>query len=204
MDYQFIYSGPLLFKSTLNEEDKLALLKICLKHKKIKYNEKLAGVITDEYRIEDLNSLKNILRPYLENFMEAVNNWYGLSQKQLTLTTAWTNFMKPGEFNPPHTHSNCNFSSVFYLKVSNKIIKEGAKHVGTGSRPGNINFMFGPPVDGYIAMYDHAPKEGDFFIFPNTLIHNVNPFKTKNAARISMAINFDVRDSIQASDYVKN
>jgi len=192
MSYQFIYSGPLLFKSSLSKEDCLALLKICNNNKKVKYNKNLAGVINEEYKIENLEAVKIILNKYFDEIVIAVSNWYSFSPKQVILKSAWTNYMKAGEFNPPHIHNNCKFSSVFYLQVPEKISKESKNFISTGSKPGDINFLFCPPTPGYVETHIHSPKSGDFFIFPSTLIHSVNPFKTKKIKRISMAINFDI------------
>jgi len=49
--YTFLYSGPLLYKSSLEKKDRLALMDICNKNKKIKFNASLAGAIKDEYKI---------------------------------------------------------------------------------------------------------------------------------------------------------
>jgi len=129
MSYQFIYSGPLLFKSSLSKEDCLALLKICNNNKKVKYNKNLAGVINEEYKIENLEAVKIILNKYFDEIVIAVSNWYSFSPKQVILKSAWTNYMKAGEFNPPHIHSNCKFSSVFYLQVPEKISKESKNFI---------------------------------------------------------------------------
>ena len=55
-DYQFLYSGPLLYKASLLKEDVQALSKICNANKKIKHNHNLAGGIKDEYVIQDVKS----------------------------------------------------------------------------------------------------------------------------------------------------
>jgi hypothetical protein len=61
----------------------------------------------------------------------------------------------------------------------------------TGSKPGQILFNTASLIDNYISEYTHTPVTNDFFIFPSTVIHSVNPFKSK-VTRISMAINFQV------------
>ena len=40
---------------------------------------------------------------------------------------AWVNFMVAGEFNPPHIHSACDFSSVLFIKIPKNLEKENKK-----------------------------------------------------------------------------
>ena len=190
-EYKFIYSGPLIYKSTLLKEDVSALLKICNKNTKIKHNQYLAGAIKDEYRIKDIKSVKSILDKYMKNFFNVHKHWYGSTLSSVEYHTIWTNFMKAGEYNPPHQHENCNFSSVFFIDVPSKIAKEH-KDETRGTKPGQLVFQMAPYLDGYLSDYGHTPVTGDFFIFPSTLIHYVNPFKSK-VTRISMAANMQMK-----------
>jgi hypothetical protein len=74
--YKFIYSGPLLYTSSLSNEDRLSLLNLCNKHKKINFNASLAGLIKNEYKIEDLESVRLIVDKYIPNFANAYHHWY--------------------------------------------------------------------------------------------------------------------------------
>jgi len=194
MDYSILYSGPLLFKSSLKESDRLALLKICNKNKKIKFNKELSGYIKEEYQIKNLDPVKKILKDNLDDFVECYEHWYNRPVSSIELKKGWTNFMKAHEYNPPHIHQQCNFASVFYLDVPEQIKKEENDLETNGCKPGNITFQFHTAVKGYIQNYLHVPKTGDLFIFPSTLIHTVNPFNS-DVTRISMAINFEVLEA---------
>ena len=187
-EYKFIYSGPLLYKSNLSKEDVLALLKVCKDNKKVKHNHNLAGAIKDEYLIEDVESVGSILNKYMKNFSKVHKHWYNYTFNSFGYHSIWTNFMKAGEYNPPHVHDNCNFSSVFFIDVPSKITEEH-KIKTKGTKPGQIVFQMAPHLDGYLSACIHTPVTGDFFIFPSTLMHYVNPFKSK-VTRISMAVNF--------------
>jgi uncharacterized protein (TIGR02466 family) len=189
--YKFIYSGPLLYTSSLSNEDRLSLLNLCNKHKKINFNASLAGLIKNEYKIEDLESVRLIVDKYIPNFANAYHHWYNRKPKSIEFKTAWTNYMKAGEYNPPHIHESCNFSSVFYLDVPEKIAEEHKAITTTGSKPGQILFNTASLINDHISEYTHTPITNDFFIFPSTVLHSVNPFKSK-VTRISMAINFQV------------
>jgi len=189
--YKFIHSGPLLFQSALFKKDIKDLLSLCKKHKKISMRDNLAGVIDDEYKITDQESVNAILSKYYDNFCQVYNHWYGVAPTSVSIVESWTNFMKAGEYNPPHVHTDCNFSSVFYLDVPTKISEEHKNFRGRGTKPGQIVFNMASYLEGNISVCSHTPVTGDFFMFPSTLIHHVNPFKSK-VTRISMAINFNV------------
>ena len=48
--------------------------------------------------------------------------------------------MKKGEFNPPHIHPDCDFSSVLYLNIPPGLEKEREQFIGKGYGPGSIIF----------------------------------------------------------------
>jgi hypothetical protein len=98
--YSFIYSGPLLYKSVLSDKDRLSLLNLCNKHKKTIFNSSLAGLIKQEYKIEDIESVRLIVDKYIPNFAKAYHHWYNRKPKSIEFKVAWTNHMKAGEFNP--------------------------------------------------------------------------------------------------------
>ena len=49
-----IYSGPLLFKSKLTNQDVKKILSLCKKDKRKSNNKNLAGLIKDEYLIDEI------------------------------------------------------------------------------------------------------------------------------------------------------
>ena len=105
------------------------------------------------------------------------------------MTMAWANFMKAGEFNPPHTHGNCDFSSVLFIKIPEALKEEHKKFRGNGGGPGAITFTYGETHPYAIAGKGFFPQEGDLYIFPATLTHFVSPFLSLEE-RISLSANF--------------
>ena len=191
ISYKFFYWGPLLFKAKLQPKDLKACAKLCSKKSSF-VNETLAGIIKHEHYVNH-SQLVKILDPYLSVFRQCFKHWYGRSlDRKIIATTAWVNFMGAGEFNPPHTHMNCDFSSVFFIKIPEKLKEENKKFVGTGAGPGSITFNYGEPQE--YAVYDKQflPEEGDFFIFPATLTHYVCAFMSKEE-RISISANFKLQ-----------
>lgn len=189
----FYYWGPLLYRTKINKEDLNTLLKICKKDKYKDYRSSLAGIIDHEYLIEK-EKYNNIINKYFNDFYITFKNWYGYECKKIETTEAWVNFMKSGESNPPHIHTNCNFSSVIYIKIPTQIKEENKKYIGTlkeNGGPGSICFFYGEVRDFNLNSIRIFPDEGDFFIFPYNLYHYVVPFKSK-VERISIAANFNI------------
>ena len=107
----------------------------------------------------------------------------------MLIMRAWVNFMVAGEFNPPHTHMSCDFSSVLFVKVPEGLKEEHKKFTGTGGGPGALSFMQGGAQNFSISHINLLPEEGDFYMFPATLTHFVSPFTSKGE-RISISANF--------------
>jgi len=186
--YKFFYWGPLLFNIKLYSQDLEELVKLCSKKSSL-VNDTLAGVIKHEHYVSTVKYYK-IIEPYLNSFRRCYRQWYGKPlAKRALISTAWVNFMVAGEFNPPHIHMECDFSSVLFVKIPEKLKEEHKKFQGSGGGPGAITFTYGE-TQRYSLSYKHFfPEEGDFFIFPATLTHFVSPFMSKGE-RISIGANF--------------
>lgn len=192
LEYNFYYSGPLLFKSSLMKEDIKLILDLCEKDETQKWNKNLAGLIKKEYKIKNQIKLQKILKPYLILFKKAYTEWYDSSYEDMIVKNAWVNYMRPNESNPIHVHTLCHFSSVFYLKMPKGLKKEIENTETSGSKPGDITFLFNAQdTISFINTKSFTPEVGDFFIFPAGLHHFVNSFQSKGE-RISLAVNFDI------------
>ena len=190
IDYFFPYWGPFLFRSKIDLDQVNQLNKICVKKQKQICTTKLAGHIKEEYDI-DCVKYQEIIAPQLQAFQEGYQNFYNRSCGNLNTVGAWVNYMKAGEYNPPHVHGGCDFSSVIYTQVPEKIKEEMLKYKGTSHGPGTIEFFYGESIKHTNSWYSHLPEKGDIFIFPSTLRHFVSPFKSKKVTRISIAANFE-------------
>ena len=186
--YNFFYWGPLLFKIKVSPQDLKKCVNLCSK-KSSQVNDRLAGVIKHEHYISS-NAYSKILDPYVATFRHGYKEWYAKTlTKDMIVTTSWVNFMRAGEFNPPHTHSNCDFSTVLFIKISEELKEEHKKFKGTGGGPGTISFTYGEVQTHSLDHRSFFPEEGDLFIFPATLTHFVAPLLSKGE-RISMSANF--------------
>jgi uncharacterized protein (TIGR02466 family) len=190
LHYNFYYWGPFLFKIKVLPEDLKLITALCKKDKTKDARRKLAGIIKDEYFI-DKRKYENILKKYLETYSHGYKTWYNQGLKNITCVSAWVNYMKQGEYNPPHLHGNCHLSSVLYLKIPEQLKKENKQYIGTVTNggPGAITFQYGEHRPFNSNEHSIFPEEGDLYIFPFNLNHSVSPFKS-NIERISVAANF--------------
>ena len=187
----YLFFGPLLMASSIADEFRLELLKRASKLE-LKYNHRLAGHIEKEYEFteEDKHYFMEHIKPYTDKYIEDLNNHMNHQVKKTTcqLNGLWINYMKPGEYNPPHIHGD-SLSFVIYLDVPEEIRQESINFTATHEGPGTIDFMFGETIPDIRNHYNINPKTGDLFLFNAMLKHWVSPFKS-NKTRISMSGNF--------------
>ena len=107
-----LFSGPLLFHTKIKDEDIEKLKSISSTNQD--FRKHLAASINDEFQLSNLDYQK-IVDPYLDVYREAFFEWYSNKIGRPKVVSCWINHMKDGEFNPPHIHTNCNFSSVLFL-----------------------------------------------------------------------------------------
>jgi|TARA_R100000781_G_C4053266_1_gene118405 uncharacterized protein (TIGR02466 family) len=190
-EYKFYYWGPLLFNSKLKDDDLEKVKNICNKDPKKSCVDILAGDIKHEYNI-DKDILNKIFQPYMSGFKDAYAKWYDESINYIYVNKCWVNYMQPGDYNPIHIHTNCDFSSVLYIDIPKELQKEMIEYKGKSAGPGAINFLYGEINNYFISTINKKPVTGEFFIFPSGLRHTVNPHKSK-CERISVGINFAIQ-----------
>jgi len=192
MNYNFYYWGPFLMNTNVD-------IKICQemlekgKNTKIKYNNNLAGHIEKEnlFDEKDRDWIYKKLINYFNMYTMAMKEHYGTTArniKEIKLENVWINFMKKGEFNPPHTHKY-DASFVIFLQVPSILKEENSKFEGADSGPGCLQFMYGENHNSmFVNHHTFFPKEGQLFIFPSGLKHFVYPFQS-DCERISVSGN---------------
>jgi hypothetical protein len=189
----FYYWGPLLLKTKVdNYKDILKKIK-----KEINYNKNLGSHI-DETFYYDKDEFKKDIAKQFENYIHFYENYHAttIPNKEYTVKTAWVNFMKAGEYNPPHIHDD-DFSCVLYLKIPDLLKKENSNYTGRDTAgPGGITFMYGEDRENCITEVPVKPEEGDMYIFPANLKHVVRPFRSKGT-RISLSANFKLKESLK-------
>lgn len=204
--------GPLLLEYKI-EKDLLTKLIDIGKQMKRSANENLASNMESQFHYEPENAkwIQEQLQPMFDDyrkqycdilFEQTESNREFLYRKEemhfwkLKHQSLWINFMKSGEYNPPHFHNNCEISYVIFADVPEEIFKENEEYVGSADGPGTIEFLFGTnyPED-FCSRKTFLPKSGTMFIFPSGFMHTVMPFKS-DVTRITIAGNlyFDMVD----------
>ena len=188
--YNFFHWGPFLYKTKLTDEETNKIKKLCKKDNKKDFRKKLAGLIKNEYLIDE-KKLFPIILNYLESYNKAsVEHWNKFLGNKITLVQAWVNYMTKFESNPLHTHEG-DLSFVIFTQVPEGLKKENAETI-SDSKPGSINFISSLADQKYdINKHIFFPEVNDMFIFPSTLNHCVNHFKSEGE-RISVSGNIKV------------
>ena len=105
--YNFFHWGPFLFHSTMSKE----LCELMLEEgRKVRgksdkfYNHKLAGHLGEQYKL-DRDKIITKLAMFLEGYCIGYNQWRGGGgmKPKAKLLSLWINYMKAGDFNPPHS-----------------------------------------------------------------------------------------------------
>jgi len=177
------FSLPTMVVDQMNE--------ICDTAKDVPFNDSLAGKIENEYGITHLLSDQHkdmflkMFEEYVRRRRPERNAW------TCYLDDVWYNDMVAGEYNPPHFHqtntSDFGLSSVLMLKRPSTYGREFSKE--EEPKNGYLNFISGTQDPLASSMYQVDSQPGDFFIFPYTLIHSVNPFNGTDEVRRTLSYN---------------
>ena len=195
VEYGNIPFGPYVMRTKVPEDIRKRLLTDGKKQLK-SYHKKLAGHLDSQLKYNDETTgwFYRESSPIWQAYREGWSNWTGHPNEGIELNAhdLWVNFMKPGDFNPVHTHGG-DYSFVIFLDVPKKLIEEQDAFEGTSSKPGSLMFEFTQQAKPKWAMTGQAfkPRTGDMIIFPALLQHWVLPFKSK-CTRVSVSGNLEV------------
>jgi uncharacterized protein (TIGR02466 family) len=165
------------------------------KSKELDYGKKLAGNVKQEFILEpnfcDKSGFSNFL-------VKGVSKWIELSERKkitkLEIVSSWVVRQFQNEYNPVHYHSG-HVSGVGYLKVP----KNSGKTFQSSKRSnlnGHLSLIHGNRMFSSDSVFDIEPKVGDFYFFPNYLMHSVYPFYESNEERRSISFNAKIDENI--------
>jgi len=191
INYNFFHCGPYLYKTSLTKEELVSVKKLCSKNSK-DYRKNLAGLIKHEYEI-DVKKLFPIILPYIKSYAKGYTDYSARKfGSQIELKKAWVNFMTKFESNPIHCHDD-DLSFVIFIKIPTALKEEWNNTISSGTRPGSLNFIISlKDSETFINEHFFQPEVGDFFIFPASLYHFVNPFKCEGE-RVSVSGNVKMK-----------
>ena len=120
-----------------------------------------------------------------------------IGEMKIDVLSAWYVRSFAGDYNPIHTHTDCQLTCVGYLKVpnlSNERIKSGSNRVQKKYTPaGNLEVLSSTGTTPSVFENDRIsfkPKVGNWYLFPANIRHSVYPF-TCDGERRSFSINMN-------------
>ncbi len=167
------------------------------KSNKLNYGDKLAGHVQQEFFLE-VEFMKKI--NWAEFLASACAEWISkeknIKLKGFEIIKSWIVRQFKNDYNPIHFHSG-HVSGVGYLKVPEDMGDTTQKE-----KKNNLNGKL-VLIDGSKKLfckptYTITPKVGDFYLFPNYLLHTVYPFVGTDEERRSVSFNAKL-DSESAS-----
>ncbi|WP_440619242.1 putative 2OG-Fe(II) oxygenase [Candidatus Pelagibacter sp. HIMB1493] len=155
---------------------------------------KLAGNVTQEFRLEG-DFMKKI--KWIDFLALSVQDWLLKKTekkiKKFDLIASWVVRQFKNEYNPIHFHGG-HVSGVGYLKVPDNMGKTVQKD--KKNRNGNLVLVHGSHQFLSKSIFTIQPKVGDFYFFPNYVMHTVYPFTDTEEERRSVSFNAYVDQDI--------
>ena len=168
------------------------------KAKELSAGYKLAGDVTQEFKLEQEYSKKI---GWLDFISKSVFQWMQMSRnvsiKEFQMIDSWVVRQFQNEYNPVHTHGG-HVSGAGFLKVPKTLGKhyQAEKAEFKNYAGGTLNLIHGSKQFLSKATFQIKPEVGDFYFFPNYMMHTVYPFKDTNEERRSISFNAFVDQSI--------
>ena len=166
------------------------------KIKKLDAGENLVGDVTQEFKLEAEFIKKSGWYTFLGS---SVNKWIEFETKKkvtkFEIINSWVVRQFQNEYNPTHWHGG-HISGAGFLKVPSTLGRHSQKKEDIIYRGGNLQLIHGSRMFLCHSTLDLKPEVGDFYFFPNYLMHTVFPFKDTNEERRSISFNANIDEEI--------
>ena len=177
-----------------NYIDKIILDK--KKSKELDIGDRLVGDVTQEFELEQKIMQESGWGQFLSN---CVSKWIELETKnkitKFQILKSWVVRQFENEYNPTHWHSG-HISGAGFLKVPSNLGKNKQDKKEINYKGGSLQLMHGSRMFLSHSTYNIVPVVGDFYFFPNYLMHHVYPFKNSKEERRSISFNAKIDDNI--------
>ena len=203
LKFQFIRPfGPIICKVTMPKEIIENLnnyveetIKNQKKMSELDHGKNLAGNVQQEFKLENKFIEASKWGVFLSNCAKAwIKQTLNQEITKFQLISSWIVRQFKNEYNPIHTHGG-HLSGVGYLKVPENF---GEYHQKTkiNNQNGMLTLVHGSKTFMSDSTYTIEPKVGDFYFFPNYLMHAVYPFTGTDEERRSVSFNALIDDDI--------
>ena len=194
--------GPAIAKVTIHQTlvDTLndyidETIKNTEKTKELDHGHRLAGNVQQEFKLDQEFIQKSGWLNFLSQGTAAwVKMATGNEIKKFELLHTWVVRQFKNEYNPLHVHDG-HISGVGYLKVP-KNFGEYSQSRKKVNKNGELSLVHGSRQLLSNATYNVQPKVGEFYFFPNYLMHTVYPFHNTDEERRSISFNANIDDGI--------
>ena len=154
---------------------------------KLDHSNQLAGKVKQEFLLENefMQEIKwgNFLAGAVKIWLQQDSN---KELKSFEIIKSWIVRQFKNEYNPIHHHSG-HVSGVGYLKVPKNFGEVSEKK--SINDKGRLTLIHGSVNLFSKATYVIKPEVGDFYLFPNYLLHTVYPFSDTDEERRSVSFN---------------
>lgn len=155
----------------------------------------LAGQVSQEFELEE-DFMKKI--GWIDFLKKGTANWlYLATEKKLNkfeMLTSWIVRQFENEYNPIHWHTG-HISGVGYLKMP-KSLGEPLQKSKVQNPNGQIALVHGNKMFLSDPVIKFKPEVGNFYLFPNYMMHTVYPFTNSKEERRSISFNAKIDDEI--------
>ena len=166
------------------------------KSNELDYGKKLVGDVTQEFLLEKDFAEKVGWVDFLKKGAAA---WISFSTEQkvtkFELISSWVVRQFKGEYNPIHYH-NGHISGVGYLKVPKTLGEPVQKDSKNENSNGHLELIHGNKMFLSDSMIKFKPEVGNFYFFPNYMMHTVYPFADTDEERRSISFNANINPEI--------
>ena len=157
--------------------------------------KQLAGQLTQEFELEE-DFMKKI--GWLDFLKKGTENWISLAIgkkiSKFEMLTSWIVRQFENEYNPIHWHTG-HISGVGYLKMP-KSLGEPLQKSKVQNPNGQIALVHGNKMFLSDPVIKFKPEVGNFYLFPNYMMHTVYPFSNSKEERRSISFNARIDDEI--------
>ena len=166
------------------------------KTKNLNAGEYLVGDVAQEITLEHEFIKKSGWYIFLAS---CVNKWIEFETKKkvkkFEILNSWVVRQFSNEYNPTHWHSG-HISGAGFLKVPSTLGKHTQNKKEVKYKGGNLQLIHGARMFLCPSTLNITPTVGDFYFFPNYLMHTVFPFKDTNEERRSISFNANIDEDI--------
>ena len=164
--------------------------------KRLNHGEDLVGDVTQELKLDKEIMEKSGWIKFLgSNIDKWMKEEVGRGITKFIMINSWIVRQYKNEYNPTHWH-NGHISGAGYLKVPKTLGKHYQEKQNRDYRGGNLQLIHGSRMFLNHSTLNIKPLVGDFYFFPNYLMHSVFPFKKSLEERRSISFYAKIDQSI--------